>query len=252
MWAILEKYRERYNLDAEIPGLASLKRSIDRRRTRRAAVNRRLNDLMGQMTAAKAELKAIDSEIAGSKKAGALLLEDIIDRVRIREGETWSPTPILGFRMWWIHNGIAVGAKVPWFSPSLDACCLSHIPGEDIPHSGGKCGPPACGIYATKDLDSLSNEVSFVRSAPLVGLVALTGKVVEHERGYRAQSALVVAAAGIIDGHRYATDDSAEIAQIFSNPISTAAALGCDEAPMADDYLKQRKEANNTWTWAKN
>lgn len=249
-WSVLEKYRERYNLDGEIPGLVSLKRSIDRRRQRRAALNRRLNDLTRQVAEAESQLKAVNSEIHGAQRAGALLLNDVIDRVRQEKGEGWSPAPVFGFRAWHLFNGLLYGAKVMWQIPEMTAECLHHVPGEDLPHSVGRCGPPPCGVYAVKDLNVLKRELG-IDSSSILGVVAMTGKVIEHELGYRAAKSTVVAITGRIGGHRFATDRPGEIADLFANPVGAAARLETVGVKVSDRYLIEWKEENDIWTWEK-
>ncbi|HEY5890982.1 MAG TPA: hypothetical protein VIW94_09815 [Acidimicrobiia bacterium] len=249
-WSVLEKYRERYNLDAEIPGLVSLKRSIDRRLQRRAALNRRLGDLARQVAEAESQLKAVNSEILGARQAGVLLLNDVIDRVRQDKGEGWSPTPVFGFRAWHFHNGMLYGAKLMWQRPEMTAECLHHIPGEDLPHSAGRCGPPPCGVYAVKDLDILHRELG-TNSRSILGVVAMTGKVIEHELGYRAANSTVVAIAGRIGEHRFALDRSDEIEALFANPVGEAGRREAAAIKDPDRYLIEWKEENDIWTWEK-
>lgn len=249
-WAVLEKYRERYNLDGEIPGLVSLKKSIDRRRQRRAALNRRLGDLTRQVAEAESQLRAVNSEIHGAQQAGALLLRDVLDKVRREKGEGWSPAPVLGFRAWHLYKGLLYGAKLMWQTPEMEAECLHHVAGEDLPHSVGRCGPPPCGVYAVKDLDVLHRELG-TDSGSILGVVAMTGKVIEHELGYRAAKSTVVAITGRVGGHRFATDQPDEIADLFANPVGAAARSPAVRVQDADRYLLEWKEENDIWTWEK-
>lgn len=251
MWSLLEKYQERYSLSSEVPELASLRRSLYRRRARRAALNRRIRDLKAQVEEAEAQLKAVNTELLGAQKAGAALLEDVLERVRIEKGEGWSPVPVLGFRAWRLMNGLLYGAKVVWQKPEMSADCLHRVSGEDLPHSVGKCGPPSCGIYAVKDLQRLKRELGPWGSSYVLGVVAMTGKVIEHEHGYRAARGTVVAITGKLEGNRFATDDPIEIAELFARTPGAAARSSDASVADTEHFLAKWKEKNEVWIWEK-
>lgn len=248
-WAELEIYRQRYDIEDELKQVHSLERSISRRRARAHALKRRLDDLNRQLTEATAELDAIQNEITGSRRAGSLLLEEILEQVKTREGEGWSPIPVLGYRAWYVNKNSVFGAKMWWKTPSLSATCLNYVDGEDIPHSFQKCGPPACGIYAAKDLTVLRKELGLRVMGPIVGVVALSGKVVEHDHGYRASDARVVALAGQLGDGRFATDDPTMIDEVFAAPDRTLEKLKKSAVPLPQHYLERWKEKNESWTW---
>lgn len=144
----------------------------------------------------------MNTELVEAQRAGAALLEDVLEKVRIEKGEGWSPVPVIGFRGWRLMNGLLYGAKVVWQRPEMSADCLHLVAGEDLPHSAGKCGPPPCGIYAVKELAVLKRELGPWGSSSLFGVVAMTGKVIEHDLGYRAAKSKVVAITGRIGGKR--------------------------------------------------
>lgn len=248
-WAELEVYRQRYDIEGELKQVHSLERSISRRRARAHALKRRLDDLNRQLAEATTELDAIQNEITGSRRAGSLLLEEILEQVKTREGEGWSPVPVLGYRAWHVTKNSVFGAKMWWKTPTLSATCLNHVDGEDIPHSFQKCGPPACGIYAAKDLNVLKKELGLKVWGPIVGVVALSGKVVEHDHGYRASAAQVVAVAGQLGHGRFATDDPTTIEDVFAEPNRTLELLQRKPVPLPQHYLEQWKEKHEPWTW---
>jgi hypothetical protein len=254
-WADLETYRQRYEIDDQLDRVLSLQRTMGRRKGRAASLYNRLADLESQVADARAELKAVESEIEGSRVVGALLVDEILDRVRIEQGEGWSPAPILGFRIWSVHKGRLHGAKIPWTSPALTSRCLNRVPGEDMPHSTLRCGPPACGIYATKTLDTLRSQLLSPghRDGIAIGLVAMTGKVIEHELGYRAASVETVALTLSLSGRVFATADPAGIDALFADPVGTLDAAGTDAADTVDPdrFLETWKEERETWTWEK-
>lgn len=97
----------------------------------------------------------------------------------------WSPVPVVGWRVWrWTGNELH-GARMPWNGPWFQATCprCPEVPGWD--HT--------CGVYAVKEPADLTRMVRTVLQ-PLVvlGRVELTGLVVEHEAGYRAESGRIV------------------------------------------------------------
>jgi hypothetical protein len=116
----------------------------------------------------------------------------------------WSPNAVLGYRIWAIDRGRLHGAWKPWQTHHLVAECDKPGP---IPHTDGRCASVAfgCGIYAAKSVVALldTHDVT-LDSRLVVGLVGLEGRVVEHEQGYRAKEAIVLAAAvatGSREGH---------------------------------------------------
>jgi hypothetical protein len=250
-WEQLETYRERYDIEDQLGRLTSLERSITRRHARARALRRRQDELESQLETTRKELTAVESEIARSDLTGRLLVEEVLSRVKEEMGEVWSPTPILGYRLWAIDETGLRGAKVRWQRPRLGTRCLNRVPGEDVPHSTGKCGPPPCGIYVTKRLDVLRRELR-VDDEPgyAVGVVAMTGKVIEHELGYRAASAEVLAIVARGESSTVATDEPARIERLFNDPKGELDAhRGAHLRGGADRFLEQWKERRETWTW---
>jgi hypothetical protein len=252
-WSLLDIYRQRYEIDTDLEPVESLQRSIQRRHLKASALRRRFEELHDEMTLVEAELKAVEAEIRGSRKAGALLCEQIVDKVRDKESEGWSPTPILGFRLWRLTPRGMHGVKVAWQTPTLTARCMNSVVGDDIPHSGRRCGPPACGIYATKDLDMLRAELKVDASDGFaIGVVTLTGKVIEHQHGYRGAEATAVAVVARDKGLHLASDQPEVIGALFADHTTTLrdhGAPGRHGAANADRYLNEWKERNEKWTW---
>jgi hypothetical protein len=90
-------------------------------------LRRRLVALKNEVEEAESQVAAIEKEVAGAREAGSLLLTEILDQVREREGEAWSPTPVLGYRAWRIVEERVFGAKVPWNRPTMTASCLNLV-----------------------------------------------------------------------------------------------------------------------------
>lgn len=199
------------------------------------------------------KLKAAEDEIEGSHRTADLYAREMVDAIKRREREGWSPIPIHGFRMWVVRNNGLHGAMTRWRAPELSSVCLNQVKGEDIPHSIRKCGPPPCGVYATKELAVLRRELGVGDvDGYVVGVVALEGKVIEHARGYRGAKARVVAVAARFDGRFLHTDARETIEGLYADPRSTMSSLGQAGRPGAgqsDEYLTEWKEQNDTWTW---
>ena len=250
-WRRLQTYRQRYSIEDRLGPLLGLEKSMNRRRVRSAMLTRRLDDLTEQISEVRAELRTIDSELAGSRNTGALLIEEIIEQVRAEMGEAWSPTPVRGFRVWRIEDNRVMGNQVHWASPTLVSRCLRDIPGKDLPHPVSKCGPPACGIYAVKDLEMFDTGLANgTLDRSVVGLVAMRGKVVEHEEGYRSQTATAVAIVANDQNLRLITEDTAVIDSFFDHPFGTMALSGAvydqDDKP-ARDFLVSVQSKEQEW-----
>ncbi len=250
IWRSLAKYRQRYSIEQELAPINSLEQSINRRLMRASALVRTIEHLESELDTARASLAAVQSEIEGSRAVGALLLEEILQGVRIAQGEAWSPAPVHGFRVWRIEDDRVMGNQLHWREHELEATCLREIPGEDLPHPVDRCGPPACGIYAVKDLAMFPSEVSGgLINRSVVGVVAMTGKVIEHELGYRAARARVVALCATIDGRTLITDDEDDIRAVFAGPGRAVPQDGpTPSAEEVRDYLRAALEKEETWT----
>lgn len=251
-WERLATYRERYRIDDLLGPICSLEKSLTRRRMRCAALVRRLDELGEMITEVRNELQAVHAEIEGSRVTGALLIEEILDQVQRKMGEAWSPTPVRGYRVWRIEDNRVMGNQAHWASPTLESQCLRDNPGEDLPHPVDRCGPPACGIYAVKDLDLFPPGVAAgAIHNSVVGIVAMYGKVVEHEAGYRTQKATAVAVSANDGRRQLMTADPAAIEALFSDPRRALAGAGplerCDENPTRL-FLETVRAKEGQWT----
>ena len=94
---------------------------------------------------------------------------------------------------------------------------------DAVPHTDGRCGHPPCGLYAAKDVRDLDFPAlnALGRRRVALGLVALAGKVVEHEHGYRARRAEVRAMAVIGAGRVVRIGDRTTIERLFADPEAT-------------------------------
>jgi hypothetical protein len=252
-WDLLDIYRERYDIEDRVSDLLHLRRTHQRRQNKSDALFRRAADLEKQLNETQSQLDAVRAEIAGTSTAVGLALEETIGSIRRDYGEAWSPTPVLGFRMWVIRDNGLYGAKTKWRIPKLRSICLNSVPGQDVPHSTTRCGPPACGVYATKELATLRKELGVGDiDGYVLGVVALSGKVVEHESGYRGAVAQAIDVAGRWNGHHIMTSDTGDISNAFGDPDETFKDLGESNSLVKgaiDSYLTTRKEERDQWIW---
>jgi hypothetical protein len=143
--------------------------------------------------------------------------------------EFWSPRPVLAFRMWEVRGRLQ-GAWRAWDRPFREARCVSGRTERDdgaVPHTDGRCGEPPCGIYAFKEPEPLLAAFGLPEGSRrnVYGLVALSGKVVEHERGYRGQRAAVVAAAVLGRGLMVRVEGLDRLRSLFLAPEEAVAGL---------------------------
>ena len=247
--AELRNQQRRYGIAESPPHLARLEMAVDRRTARLAHVRSQIAEL-------EAELHRLLTEVDGFAKGLEALLGDELERIRNAYGEGWSPVPILGYRIWSILDGRLHGARLVWTTPHMRAVCpTAGGPADEIPHSDGRCGRLGCGVYAAKGIRPLLAEILPARPVHFVaGLVELGGKVVEHERGYRAADAEVVAVAAVYHDRLLTTDDPATIARLFADPgpilesAAATAAIPPDRLrTTVADWLESRERARDPW-----
>ncbi|HSR14153.1 MAG TPA: hypothetical protein VLL51_00270 [Gemmatimonadales bacterium] len=150
----------------------------------------------------------------------------------------WSPDPILGFRYWRIDvDGLRGVRGHRWAQPQLEAVCRWGRPGP-APHLSGECGRPPCGVYALKEpgalVSAFGRDSTWSRllweETPLLepgayGVVALSGRIVEHERGYRAARASVRALVVVGVRSIAVVADRRRIGRMFADPYPNIRAL---------------------------
>jgi hypothetical protein len=153
----------------------------------------------------------------------------------------WSPEPVLGFRQWDIRE-MLYGVQQPWPEPEYLAGCLSRR-GErfdpQVPHTDESCSRPRCGIYCYKDTARLFdwNDPRAAMRNCAFGLVALRGKVVEHQHGYRGAHATALAVGAVKRGYLVKVEERAQLKQLFASPLPTIAKI-IDHLPQQREWLK--------------
>jgi len=195
---------------------------------RRPTVHDRLRMARARLRGAYRDVQGARRELIATGQLIEMLHREIADLERglvlpAPIEQAWSPRPVLGYRAWRIHRGGLRGVREQWREPEFRAVCAGRPLAEqgDIPHHDGLCGRLGCGIYAVKDPAVVAGGPRpWLRlfDGTVFGLVALTGKVVEHERGYRAARARVVAAAMVGLGRLTCSADPAWIRAVFAEP----------------------------------
>ncbi len=226
--------------------------TIDRMRKNIAAQRIRVERLEHEVAALIAEISRAEEEVAGREKGLALLLGTVVNRLEHMYSDAWSPVPVLGYRLWAMREGSLHGARTVWREPRFTATCGDAPNG--VPHSDGRCGRLGCGIYATKELQPLLEmHVAAGSHSYVVALVALSGKVVEHERGYRAETADVAAAYAVWPDRVMAATEPERIAALFS-ACDRIPSSWCelrfgepDPVPAVIEYLTKRAEEETAW-----
>lgn len=252
-WQQLEVYRQRYDIEDRLGAIESLERSIHRRQARLDAARRHVDQLEAMLGESRRDLDAIRREIAESRRVGAHLIDEIIEQVRVDEGEGWTPWPVRGFRVWSIEEEGLVGAKMRWPTPRMCAVCLKGAPGDDIPHTASACGTPPCGIYAAKGLDFFDRlgSTPWLDSVGVTGVVAMAGKVVEHDDGYRCARATVEAVSVQLRDAALLTDNASLVEAVFADPVATVerhGERGWLEPSVVTAFLTRAKQKEETWT----
>jgi hypothetical protein len=161
--------------------------------------------------------------------------------------------PLIGYRFWYVHHGDRLVSSVgltmwqpyqalegrhipnphPSVEPEEDACagtpCDGHVP---FTH-------PKCGIYAfatrerlLANLQAANQYGDLYMSSLVIGTVALWGRFVEHDFGYRAQFAYPTS---FVFGHRC---DAQILADVYGVPYQEdqswqKSVTPCDEASLS-------------------
>jgi hypothetical protein len=216
--ALLER---RYGDRPDSPELAALTMRRNRNREQIRVLIDRIAELQD-------ELNRLRSEDLRMESVQRLLVEHLADRFRASQGEGWSPQPVIGYRLWTIDaNGHLAGATGRrWERPAMTATCQTAEPGDELPHTAHRCSNVGhgCGIYAVKNVGSLAG--MYPEGCWVLGIVLLSGKVVEHEHGYRAETANVAAALAVAEDTHLVTADIGVLQLLFTNPTTTIDRLG--------------------------
>jgi hypothetical protein len=144
--ATLRRYEDRYG---KLEGMVDLTKA----RSALAVRQRRYDRLVAEYEAVRKDKEAMESEIDRIEEWIVFCLESVIEKAREDHAEGWSPTAVLGYRLWAVGKDGLHGVKMRWPGPTLEATCLSRGGDSEIPHTDGRCGRLGCGVYASKTVD---------------------------------------------------------------------------------------------------
>jgi hypothetical protein len=155
----------------------------------------------------------------------------------------WSPQPVLGFRRWAVLRNHVCGAWKAWTEAEYVAGCVDEFKREHhddgVPHTDGSCGDPPCGLYVFRraaDLIRAFPVHQHIVTPVVYGLVELSGKVVEHERGYRAARARVVTALLLEVGRMVRIEDPGAIDGLFADPWGTVERIAATDPSAVEPF----------------
>lgn len=206
-------------------GLADVQRLESSLRRRRS----QLSHLDAQMQKMERERRKVADEIAGVLAGADALLTDLVDRLEAVDGETWSPTPVVGFTQLTADRARLHDGDVEWHAPTMTGSC-ARKPGA--PHRNRACEGVSCGITAWKSRASFSDLTG--DTLVVAARLELTGTVIEHERGYRAQEASIRRIVAS-DGRRWLrTSNIDQIGRLVAAPADTFASTS---APIPTDSM---------------
>lgn len=139
-------------------------------------------------------------------------MSQIGDPVRLIEGSE----PIVGFRSWYVRGTgqlRSLAYSTVW-EPGETMTAKCRLLCGACPHKACRCG-----IYAFRELDSISPRRA---GTYVTGAVELSGRIVEHELGFRAQHARPVALCESFYAHR--------IADVYGLPVVSREDLAMEAA----------------------
>ena len=249
-YRLTETGRERRRLESEIRGFERLLAALTADQGADpddSRIQRRLADLVAQLNEVDEELGVLADRVrelradlrgdqaalvehlatcieAASERRLAREVEEwlaevqLLDARVVPEASMWSPTQVVGYRMWQMHDRGMRGAWSVWSRPEYTATCPK---GSGVPHAGRRCSMvgSGCGVYATKSLDSLFTEYSIgMTTRCAIGVVGLSGRVIEHTHGYRSERAAVIALVTSEGGVMRVIDEPADLSEVFARP----------------------------------
>ena len=213
----LARLEDRYGIPAS-ETIIRLDQALGRRTAKIETLTQRLDETIETLV-------DLEDERAGLLSGMELALTDHIDQIQQEQGEVWSPWPVHAYRLWGVTTSGLVGMVEQWPEPRFEATCTKLPLNPDVPHTDARCSEPRCGIYAAKAPTALIAEAPR-EGGWAIGLVALTGKVVEHDEGYRAARAEVAAIVVHHEGRVLAAEEPHLVGLAFAATAATAKLLG--------------------------
>lgn len=184
--------------------------SIQRRRSRIRHLDSEIDRLME-------ERDRLEGEVLGCFHGAEALLVDLIDRLEELEGPSWSPDPVPGFTILDAQAGSITDGDHIWTTPVLRPGCPSGR--WDAPHESAACAGLPCGVLAYKSTDELPGISGGALQA--VAEIAMSGRVIEHTDGYRAEVGEIVALVAFDEFRWFRTRFADQIDSFVAAPAET-------------------------------
>jgi hypothetical protein len=201
--------------------------SIQRRRTR-------IRHLDAQIDRMMEERARLEGEILGCFHGAEALLVDLIDRLEELDGPSWSPEPVPGYSIFEVEAGVVHDGDHPWGTPVLRPGCPSGH--WDAPHESAACAGLPCGVLAYKSIDRLPGISGGALRA--VAEIALSGRVIEHTDGYRAEVGEIISIVAFDDARWFRTRHTEQIDAFIASPAETFDLLAAPIPPDAMLYVE--------------
>ena len=197
--------------------------SIQRRRNRIRHLDSQIDRLME-------ERDRLEGEILGCFHGAEALLVDLIDKFEALDGPSWSPDPVPAFTILEVEDGSINDGDHEWTTPVLRPACPSGR--WDAPHEDASCAELPCGVLAYKSIDRLPGISGGTLRA--VAELAMSGRVIEHVDGYRAEVGEIVSLVAFDDVRWFRTRDTDQIDSFVAAPAETFERLA---APIPADAM---------------
>jgi hypothetical protein len=197
--------------------------SIRRRRNR-------IRHLDAQIERMTDERDRLEGEILGCFHGAEALLVDLIDRLEALDGPSWSPDPVPGYSVLEVVGPFIHDGDHAWITPVLRPGCPSG--GADAPHQSAACSELQCGVLVHKSIDRLPAISGGTLRA--VAEIALSGRVIEHTDGYRAEVGEIIALVAFDETRWFRTRHVDQIETFVADPVATFDLLA---APIPDDAM---------------
>ena len=197
--------------------------SIQRRRVRIRHLDAQIDRLMD-------ERDRLEGEVLGCFHGAEALLVDLIDKLEALDGPSWSPGPIPGFTILEVVDGSIHDGDHVWATPLLRPGCPSGR--WDAPHANAACAALPCGVLAYKSIDTLPGISGGALGA--VAELAMSGRVIEHVDGYRAEVGEIISLVAFDDLRWFRTRSPVQIDSFVAEPANTFEALA---APIPADAM---------------
>lgn len=201
--------------------------SIQRRRNRLRHLNAQIDRLVD-------ERDQLEREILGCFHGAEALLIDLIDGLEALEGPSWSPEPVPGYTILDVVGPFIHDGDHTWSTPTLQPGCPTERP--DPPHQAPACAELPCGVLAYRSIDGLPAISGGTLQA--VAELAMSGRVIEHVDGYRAQVGEIVSLVAFDDTNWFQTRNPDQIESFVIEPVETFDTLAAPIPPDAMMYVE--------------